>query len=667
LFNFGVDYYPEQWPETRWATDAQHMAEAGFNIVRLAEFAWAKLEPQEGRYDFAWLDRAISTLSARGLRVVLGTPTASPPAWLMQTHPDLFRVTEHNTPLTYGNRREYCPTNPVYRGYAQKIVTRLTAHYADHPAVIGWQIDNEFGDRCYCAACAAAFQGWLAHKYGTLDELNARWGTVFWSHTYSDWSQIPLPLRTGNAPNPSLALDFYRFASRQYVDFQQQQIEIVRATCPRHFITHNLMGFFYDQLDYFDLTRNIDFVSWDNYPRNQWNMHEASLPATKPALSADTMRGLKKKNFWVMEQQAGPSGWEYVGSVPRPGDIRLWAYQAIAHGADGLVFFRWRTARYGTEQYWHGLLDHDGTLSRRYREAKQIGAELRQIGDYLYGSEVRSPVAMVLSYDARFAFQIQPNNPQLRYAEYFHQLYQAFAATGVSIDIVAPLDDLSAYRCVVAPLLHIVTPAMAENLRTYAEQGGTLVLGLRAGVKDEVNAVVDARLPGLLSELCGVVVDEYDSFIAPDAQANAIQFDADPAPAFPVQIWCDVLTPTTAQPLAHYGHGHYAGRPAITVNQVGDGRVLYVGAIGDAAFNDHLAAWLLRARSVSINYPFDHEDGLEVMQRWQGERPITFVLNHTDAPKQLTLHMPLLDLLSNATLTGQVSIAPKEVLILVNG
>ena len=231
MFPFGVDYYPEQWPEARWPVDARLMAEAGFNVVRLAEFAWAKLEPQPGQFDADWLDRAIAILAERGLRIILGTPTASPPAWLMAANPELFRVREDGQRLSFGNRREYCPSHPLYREHARQIVTRLAENYAGHPAVIGWQIDNEFGERCYCPVCAQAFRDWLRRRYGSLAEVNHKWGAAFWSHQYSDWDQIPPPLSGAGAPNPGLALDCYRFASDAYVTFQQQQLEVLRARC----------------------------------------------------------------------------------------------------------------------------------------------------------------------------------------------------------------------------------------------------------------------------------------------------------------------------------------------------------------------------------------------------------------------------------------------------
>jgi beta-galactosidase len=662
MFYFGVDYYPEQWPEERWPEDARLMAEAGFNVVRLAEFAWAKLEPEAGRYEFDWLDRAVTILAGHGIQVVLGTPTASPPAWLMARDPELFRVREDGRRVTYGNRREYCPNNLLYHDYSQRIVTSMADHYRTHPAVIGWQIDNEFGDRCYCPVCARAFQQWLGRRYESLDDLNDQWGTIFWGHSYSDWLEIPVPLTTGGSPNPGLALDFYRFASDSYVAYQQLQIDILRHRCASHFITHNFMGFKYDRLNYYDLARNLDFVAWDNYQRMQWHM-QAEVDPSQGALAADTMRGLKRQNFWVMEQQAGPGGWEIVSVPPRPGELRLWAYQAIAHGADAILFFRWRTARFGTEQYWHGLLDHDGRAGRRYEEIRRMGAEIKQAGQRLAGAAVRPTIAMLLSYDARFAFQVQQNNPQFSYADHLHQLYRAFFQRHVPLDVLDPSADLSAYRLVLAPALHLVSETVADHLRRFVQLGGVLVLTPRTGVKDETNAVVNRPLPGLLAELSGVEVDEYVSMAA--ESTNGLEFLLpELATAHPpaATVWCDVLKPNGAMVVARYTHDYYAGKPAITLNQFGQGKVVYIGTLGNRPVYETLAGWLLGLAGVRRLLAAPAE--VEVTERWQGERRLLFVLNHGEREQEVTLDSHYVNLLDGAPVVGTITVPPRDVLIL---
>lgn len=655
MIYFGADYYPEQWPEARWPIDADMMAEAGFNVVRLAEFAWTKMEPEPGRYDFSWLDRVIAVLAKRGIQVVLGTPTAAPPAWLMRLDETMYRKMADGRYHTYGNRRDYCPNHMTYQEYSNRIVNALASHYANNDQLAGWQIDNEFGDPCYCDICKRTFQEWLQAKYGTLDELNARWGTVAWSHTYSDWSQIPLPMEAIVLSSPSLGLDFNRFTSDSYVAYQQQQIDILRKHCPDVLITHNFMEFSYDQLNYFDLARPLDFVSLDLYPRGFWSPQLQANPPDN-GLDYDMTRGLKQRPFWMMEQQSGPSGAHYIGETPRPGEIRLWAYQAIAHGADAIIFFRWRTSRFGVEQYWHGILDHPGAANRRYQEVAKMGTELRKLGD-VAGSMPAAQTALIVSYDSRFAFKIQPHNQAFDYKKHGRHIYAPLHRRQVAVDVVEPMTDLSAYKLVIAPALYILPADVAENLRQYVADGGTLLLTPRAGVKDDANVVVKAPLPGLLAELVGATVAEYDS-PAPQME-NHVAFDApNLTGAAPTQGWCDILELDTAVSIAHYTQDYYAEQPAITLNEYGKGKVVYAGTFGNESLYEALADWLLELAGIRplLNVPAP----IEAVQRGD----ILFLLNHTTNTQTVTLPAPMKNLLTNEPLSGEIEICPKDVLII---
>jgi beta-galactosidase len=463
-----------------------------------------------------------------------------------------------------------------------------------------------------------------------------------------------VPLSTGGVPNPGLALDFYRSCSDAYVAYQRMQIDILRTHCPAHFITHNLMGFRYDLIDYFDLGADLDFISWDNYPRGFWNIAPDVDPSTM-ALGHDTMRGLKGASFWVMEQQAGAGGWDLVSVMPKPGELRLWAYQAIAHGADGIVFFRWRTARHGTEQYWHGLLEHDGRPGRRFDEIKRMGQEIARVGQRIEGSSVKARVAMVLSYDARFALQIQPHNPGFDYAQQFHGLYRALHARNLAVDVVAPDADLSRYDLVVAPSLYVLTPEVAEHLERFVDAGGTLLVTPRTGVKDEANAVVELPLPGSLARLCGVVVEDYDSL--PAGRSNPLEYPGVEGAAG--RAWCDILTPRGAEVVARYGEDHYAGAAAITLNAVGRGQALYLGTLG----NDALLAQLLELAGLETGPR--RAAGVEVRERWLGDTALLFVLNHTESEQAVTLARGVHhDLLGDRQVESPVRLAPREVLIL---
>jgi beta-galactosidase len=386
------------------------------------------------------------------------------------------------------------------------------------------------------------------------------------------------------------------------------------------------------------------------------------------------MRGLKSRNFWIMEQQAGPGGWEVVGAPPHPGELRLWAYQALAHGADGILFFRWRTARYGTEQYWHGLLEHDGRPGRRYQEIKGMGCEVRRIGDLVSGSTVRAQVAFLLSYESRFAFQIQPNNPQFSYTDHFHTLYRAFFERGVAVDIVAPTADLSVYRLVVAPALHILSAATAKRLEDFVHAGGVLLVTPRSGVKDEFNAAVDLPLPGLLAEVCGVIVEEYASL--PSDMAFHLEFDdeldmpgVESKGIFVAHTWCDVLELRGAQALARYVSGEYDryeydGRPAISVNQYGNGVAVYQGTLGDETLLRAVTEWLLKHARLDSALPIPA--GVEVAERWQGEKRLLFILNHSDLAQEIILDHDYTDILNGAPLAkGNMMLPARELMILV--
>jgi beta-galactosidase len=663
VFRFGVDYYPEQWPESRWEKDARLMREAGFNVVRLAEFAWSRMEPREGQFDFAWLDASIDVLHAHGIDVVLGTPTASPPVWVMRKYPDAYRVLEDGRRVTFGSRRHYCPNHPGIRERTRAIVTAMAEHYAGHPAVIGWQIDNEFGDRCYCEHCAHAFGRWLERRFGTMEALNERWGTAFWSQEYADWNEVPVPKSIIRSPNPGLHLDYFRFASDSYVEYQNIQIDILRQICLEHFITHNMMGFWFDQIDYFDLAKAIDIVSWCNYPRHYHRSPQAEVDPALAALAHDTMRGLKRRNFWVMEEQAGPTGWKTISMAPRPGEIRLWAWQAVAHGADGMVFFRWRTARFGTEQYWHGILDHDGELGRRYDEVKQMGAEIARVGGDLLGTEPRPEVALVLSYDSRFAFQVQGNAP-FSYPAHLTALYTAFHRRNVQVEVVAPDGDLSSYKVVLAPALHVLPPDTAKRLRDFVANGGILLGTARTGVKGTDNEVVDMRLPGLLRDVFGVRVEDYDPMprqASHPLRSAGTNTATVPGPA--AEAWCDVLAPEEAEPLFFYSEQYYAGRAAVTVHRFGQGQAVYAGTFGNAALLDALAAQLLESAGITT---MPQPDGVELCRRDDGAgKELLFVLNHAAAPLRVALPDGLyLDLLSGTGVRDCLEVAAYDVHIL---
>jgi beta-galactosidase len=645
---FGADYYPEHWPQERWETDAQLMQQAGINIVRMGEFAWSLFEPQEGRYCWDWLDKALGILAAHGISAVLGTPTATPPAWLCQAYPEIMACERNGHRVTFGERRQYCPTNTTYRELSQRIAEAMARHYASHANVVAWQIDNEFAGhhpRCYCAECQRAFQAWLRKRYGTLDAVNTAWGTHFWSHDYSSWSQIPLPVDSNGVSNPCLELDFYRFSSDQWVAYQRVQLEALRRIVPsRQTITHNFMGFGFQEINYYHLARELDFVAWDNYP-----IHQADDPALI-ALSHATMRGLKDKPFWVMEEQSGPSGWQVMSRQPRPGQIRLWAYQAIAHGADAIVFFRWRTCQFNTEEYWHGILEHHGQPRRRYFEVQRMGQEVALIGDKLLGAMPPKVVAILMSYDDIHSLRLQPGAQGLSYNEIVGTYYRALHRLGVPVDIVPPDADLAPYRLVVAPILHLVTRKWGENLVRYVDDGGTLWVGARSGVKDDSSRIVNLPLPGLFADLCGVQVEEYDAIGRQDTShvRHEKGFIETVDQELVGHTWCDILTPyAKTEVLARYSSEYYSGKPAFTRNRYGKGTAYYLGIIPEQQSCLSLMSWLIQEAKIQPRMTVP--DGVEAAVRIKGDERYLFVLNHTESEKRISLPNAMTNLLTRVS------------------
>lgn len=656
-FIYGVDYYPEAWTKSQWEKDASVMQAAGINFVRLGEFAWAKMEPAEGQFNFGWLDEALQVLNAHGVKAVLGTPSAAPPAWLYTKYPDIEAMNEEGVRYRFGSRRDYCINNPHFLAAVHAVVTAEAEHFKNNPAVIGWQIDNEVGSPyCYDPYCLAAFQNWCRTKYKTLDTLNQAWGTVFWGHTYSAWAQIPLPWNTlGGVHNPGLELDYHRFFSSATRDFVKFQADILRRISPTKAITTNEMGLF-DPVDYSRLNTLLDFVAWDNYPMLDPVYHDYF----RAGLGHDLMRGSKnQQNFMVMEEEGGLPGWTMFWARQAPPQLyRVWAYQAVAHGADGVCYFRWRTSRYGTEQYWQGVLDQDGYRNARYKIVAQMGAEMKRLTPVIEGSKVDSQVALLVSPDSRWAFHIQPTTKGMNYNGEVSEYYDALRRRGVNVNVVFPQDDFSAYKAIIAPSLFVTSQALVEKLTRFAQEGGTLALTFRSGVKDDHNAVTLETLPGPFAKLAGVAIHDFDPQVS--QKQDIIASDGS---RYPASVWYDILTPVTAKTLATYGERYYAGKAAITENHFGKGSVFYVGTQPSSAeFYDHFIKDFLQQAGIRVGPLLPA--GVELASREKAGRKILFVLNYTGKKEAVVIGEPTRNALTGASETAQVEIAPYGVLVL---
>lgn len=613
-FQLGVCYYPEHWPEERWAADAHLMRAAGLSIVRIGEFAWKQMEPAEGSFDFGWLDRAIDTLAAEGLKILLGTPTPTPPAWLVRAHPEILQVGADGHTRQFGSRRHCCANSPIYREYTQRIVTRLAERYANHPAVVGWQIDNEFGchdtARCYCRRCVEAFRRWLENRYQTIEALNEAWGAVFWSQGYNDWREIEPPHLTVTEPNPSHVLDYYRFASDSWVDYERLQVSILRRYAPGAPISHNYMGNFPD-LDYHRLAEPLDWVTWDSYPTGyQEKMgKQAYLPGEpQPDLAYDVgdpyitgfchdlTRGIKRAPHWVMEQQCGNVNWADYNTGVRPGTPRLWTWHALTKGANAVVYFRWRAVRFGQEQMHSGLRNHDASAAVGYNDVCAMLSE-RELMDAISSEPLEPQVAILSDYNDLWALQLQPHRKEFHYQRLQFVYYGALQRLGIQTDVVSPQVDLSRYRLVIAPTVFLVDEQLTAKLRAYVENGGTLLLGIRSGFKTTSNVVTDLPLPGLLRPLAGATVATWHA-LPPDI---AYSFrSAIPGLDGKARLWVEELLPLpydqpdgqNAQELATYTHGPFTGRTALVQNPLGKGEVYYLGFYPALEQARVLLAWL---------------------------------------------------------------------------
>lgn len=659
----GVDYYPEQTPRELWEEDFRLMKELGVNVVRLAEFAWTMMEPEEGVYDFRFWDDIIERLSAADFDIVLGTPTATPPAWMCHKYPEILPADENGVTISFGARRHYTVHSETYQRFSVAITTEMAKRYGKHPRVIGWQTDNEYGheksDRSYSDVDRVAFQIWLKNRYGTLDALNETWGAVFWSQTYTAWEQIPVPRKVYQEHNPSLLVDFDRFCADGYNHYNKLQVDALREHIhPDAFITHNLV---YSDMavNQQQMAQDLDYVAFDNYP--VWGGLPEPNRFEKMASDHDLCRSSKQgKGFWVMEQLSGAQGWSKIGYLPRPGHIRLWTYQAVARGAEAIVYFRFRAALFGTEEFCHGIIDHDGKPKRKFNEVKQIMTELNTFGDEINASSYQAEVGVYFDQENVWAWTHQPHSDAFDFRTEFVRFYGGAVRRQAATDIVFPGDRLDQYKLIIVPLYFLTNPTFDQALIDYMEQGGHVIFTYRTGVKDPHNNVIPLTLPGKFAPYAGIEIDEYESLQA--VQENRVEgIGAFAGQASPARLWCDLITPTTAEPLAVYRDTFYDGVAAVT-RHVYKGTITYIGASIDDAMIDTIYRQAFLDADVQT---FEAPDQVEVVRRHGETRDFLFLMNHdTTASREVVLDAAYSELNTNETYSGTVTLAPLETLIL---
>ncbi len=641
----GVCYYPEHWPESWWVEDARRMREAGITYVRIGEFAWSRYEPKRGAFDWSWLDRAIDTLGGAGLKVVLGTPTCAPPKWLVDEYPDIIPYDEQGHQRGFGSRRHYTFSSQTYHDESQRIVEILARRYGGNKYIDGWQTDNEYG--CHDTILSwgpedlQGFRSWLRRNYQSPEQLNEAWGNAFWSMDVSDFNHVSLPHMAVTETNPAAKLDFWRFQSEQVAAYNKMQCDIIRAHSPGRWITHNMMGFFNDY-DHWRLGDDLDIASWDSYPVGfterfpfseeehvQWS--ETAHPDIAPYFN-DLYRGVGRGRFWVMELQPGPVNWAPWNPVPKPGMVRLWTWEALAHGAEAVCYFRWRQAVSGQEQMHSGLnLPGLNELSQGGREASQVGAEVLQVGRL--PQTTRAPVAIVHDYEASWITRIQPQGKDFEFPTLMFRWYEAVRSLGIDIDFVPPGADLKGYKLVLVPTLPHVNDA-AE--KAFAAADGTVLYGPRTGSKTRHHAIPPNLPPGPLSELLQVRVLEVAS-LRPGVQKSVNGHVSGNA-----SRWCEKLDVMGAEILATFPNGDAA--------LVAHGR------------HHYLACWPEKQLLASVMTLVATKAGLDAVALPEGIRlrrrgHLLFAFNYGEQPWHLPAKARLL--------LGQHEIQPQDLAIAI--
>ncbi len=652
---YGGDYNPEQWSPETWEEDARLMQAAGVNLVTLAVFAWAKLEPAPGEYDFAWLDQVMDLLYAHGVRVDLATSTAAPPAWLVRLHPEILPINMDGVTLWHGSRRHYCPHSPSFQEAAGRVTTALAEHVRSHPALALWHVDNELAchySECFCETSISQFRLWLKRRYGSIGKLNDAWGTGFWSQAYGDWEEITAPRRVPATVNPAQKLDWLRFCSDSWIGVFSAQKAILKKITPAVPVTTNFMSFF-KPVDYFALAAEEDIVSNDSYP-------DLSDPhwMVQSAMACDLVRSLKKGQPWLlMEQAPSQVNWRLRNAPKRPGQMRLGSYQALGRGANGILFFQWRASTSGSEKFHSAMLPHAGADSRLFREIKEFGAELPRL-ESLLASRVRADTAILFDWNNWWAFEgsDKPAN-DLKLLPEIEGIYSQFFQRNISVDFAHPEEDLSRYKLVIAPQLYLLSERAAKNMETYVANGGTLLVNFFSGIVNENDRVLPGGYPALLRDVLGMWVEEF--IVLMEDQANTvISIDED---EYSCGQWSDILHLEGAESLAAYQKDFFAGSPAVTRHSFGKGTAFYLGT----SLGPDGLGWLLDliCMQAAVEPVLKTPKGIEAVRRTVGGKTWIVLLNHSGESVKIPLPETGLDLISGK-IKKTLTLAPEAVSIL---
>lgn len=661
-FIHGGDYNPDQWlkyPKIL-EDDIRLMKLSKCNVMTVGIFSWATLEPEEGKFKFEWLDNIIENLYKNGIYTLLATPSGARPTWMACKYPEVLRVNSNHVRNIPGGRHNHCYTSPIYREKVRIINTKLAERYSNHPGVIGWHISNEFGGECHCSLCQEAFRNWLKNKYKTLDNLNDAWWTTFWSHTYTEWSQIESPAPHGEQNIHGLNLDWKRFVTHQTIDFFKWEIKPIRAANSNLPITTNFMETFYG-LDYFKFARELDVVSWDNYPRWHNETDDVTL-ASRISMAHDIARSLKGgKPFMLMESTPSLTNWQEVSKLKKPGMHLLSSIQAVAHGSDTVQYFQWRKSRGCSEKFHGAVVDHSGHENTRvFKDVTDVGNTLKQL-DEILGTSVDPDVAIIFDWENWWAIDDAqgPRNCGIKYKETVEQQYKAFWKKGVPVDIMNMDCDFSKYKLIVAPMLYMIRPNVAKRLESFVKNGGTLVATYWSGIVDENDLCFLGGFPGPLRKILGIWSEEIDALT--DDQHNSIIFNSSNELNIHGQFTsielCDLIHTETAKTIAVYGEDFYKGRPAVTINNFGVGKAYYIASRTKEDFNDAFYNSIINnlniKRAVNTDLPY----GVTAQLRTDGKNSYIFLMNFSNDTKKVKVDSEYFNLLSKEKVANSITLS----------
>ena len=626
----GVDYYPEQWDISIMEEDLANIKELGSNVIRIGEFAWHLMEKEEGKYDFSFFDTVIKKANEYGLKVIFGTPTATIPAWLVKKYPEILSEFENGEKRTFGGRHIYCFNSEVFYKYSEKIIRELANHYKDEKNIVAWQIDNEFGhegsDECYCPKCHRAFQEFLRNKFNnSIDELNKTYGTTFWSQEYNSFEEIPVPKKTITTHNPALRLDWERFRSKSIVDYSNFQVELLKSIIPDCVVIHDFPGGGLDKhVDYSKVAQKLNVVAFNNYP--VWGGQKEPIPPHEIAFGLDYIRGLKRENFWITEAIMGAQGHDITGFLPRPNQAKMWSCQGMARGCSSLIYFRYRGATKGAEQFCYGILDADNKKRRKFYEVKDFFHNIIKYEDILE-HPIKSKVAIVYDYDSLASFRIQKQSILLDCHQEMKKFYKPFYDSNIMVDIISEDKDFSEYKILILPVMIIWKRELTEKVKEFAKNGGIVVMTYRTAVKDiDNNLTLGEMLPVGYNDFVGAYVEETESLqeynsldLEGEGVFNGIKGKGG--------IFRDMLVSKGAEVLFRYNDKFYDTFSAVTKNSYGKGKVYYIGCSPEEAILKLIVDDILNSAELQKTLS---PDNVEIVVRGNGDKQIKIYINHND-------------------------------------